>query len=568
MEDYLVYGPGWTILDADGDSDLDLLGGRTPEEDAGGACLYLNESTPGTIRFVADDRICGQGFAATSTSAFDVDGDGRDEMYLMFFQNIVELQLEGDGILQRQLFEQTDLPENREYCDASTLVPIDIDFDGDLDGLVGCTSPNNRTIEQVGERFLAWTGTHLLRNDSGVLRMETGQWPEEPGLLGNPLTFGVVDLDENGLPDLVAANDSFSTIGRRNLLLPPGTLHVRCLPTEDCTWKDEPLVDGEEAHGSFMGVAVIRRLGARLLLLSDWGPKRALDLGEPGWPDVAQEVGLRLPDNAGFSLYSWGVLVDDFDLDGLDDVLFTHGMIADGDVPGHGAHVPFLAMQGANGAFSVYREGLGFTLPAERARAQSEVPPSQRSVIRADFDQDGRLDLFVVQALGYPELYTDTADRPGRCTVFPQTSFAPAWGHSFAFRLHTDDVWHEWFVWGGMRVGASNGLLLPSRQGELRWPSGAVTPWDCGIRTTLTLAEPDWVELSRSADTLEVSLDTQWWPHGSASQLQVVWRDGADSGQVDALRQSDGLWTANGIPAGSQVLLVLDGRYIPRWWQP
>jgi hypothetical protein len=555
------------VLDANGDGLLDLLGGRTPEEESGGGCLYLNASEPGPIRFVPDPRVCNQDLRATSVSAFDVDGDGKDEMFLMFFQNIVEVRLTESGVTQYQHFDPSLFTDARALCDPSSLVPMDIDLDGDLDALVGCTSPNSRVLDMFEDDVSYWLQTHLLRNQDGQLRLETGPWAEELSLLGNPLTFGLVDLDENGLIDLVATNDSFSTEGRRNLHLAPGTLHVRCRPDETCIWHERQVVDGEQGFGSFMGVGVVRVAAERLLLLTDWGAKRALDLGAEGWPDAADRFGLQLPDNDGFALYSWSALVDDFDLDGLDDILFTHGMPADGDVPGHGAHVPFLVVQNQDEQFSLYKDGLGFLLPAQRMRVQREVPPSQRSAIRADFDRDGILDLLLVFALGFPELYTDATGQATRCTVFPQPAFAPAWGHSFAFRLHADDVWHEWFVWGGMRVGNANALLLPARQGELRWPSGAVTPWDCGIRTTLTLTEPEWLTIAREDAEVSVQIDMRWWKLNEAQDLSLHWRLNEQTGVETVQASSPGLWRLSGIPDGARVLVQLDDRYIPRWWQ-
>jgi hypothetical protein len=278
-------------------------------------------------------------------SAFDVDGDGKDEMFLMFFQNIVEVSQTESGIAQRQHFDASLFSDVRGLCEPSSLVPLDIDLDGDLDALIGCTAPNIRVDNMFEDDTSFWLQSHLLRNEEGQLRLESGPWAEEPRLLGNPLTFGLVDLDENGLIDLVAPNDSFSTEGRRNLHLAPGTLHVRCRPDETCIWQDRQIVEGEQGFGSFMGVAVVRVAARRLLILTDWGAKRALDLGAEGWPDAAARFGLQLADNDGFALYSWSTLVDDFDLDGLDDILITHGMPADGDVPGHGAHVPFLVVQ-------------------------------------------------------------------------------------------------------------------------------------------------------------------------------------------------------------------------------
>jgi len=118
-----------------------------------------------------------------------------------------------------------------------------------------------------------------------------------------------------------------------------------------------------------------------------------------------------------------------------------------------------------------------------------------------------------------------------------------------------------------MRVGNANALLLPARQGELRWPSGAVTPWDCGIRTTLTLAEPQWLTVSRQDTLVRVEVDMPWWQLNDASELRLHWRLGEQTG-VETMRQDTvGLWLVSGVPNGARVLVQLNERYIPRWWQ-
>lgn len=240
-------GVGLADLDGDGDPDLVLVNGSHwpwgKPEGAGdpppGVVLYKNESTAGTIRFT--DVTAGSGlespFQGMGVAIGDADGDGRPDLLITgvggarLYLNRGDLRFEEATATAGVGGDPTDW--------SSAAVWFDMDRDGDLDLFVANYVKWSREedarvgykIDGVNRAYgppMNFQGSmpRLYRNEGN------GKFTEVSEVAGvqvkNPATgmpaaktLGVmaVDVNRDGWPDLLAANDTvqnFLFINQRN----------------------------------------------------------------------------------------------------------------------------------------------------------------------------------------------------------------------------------------------------------------------------------------------------------------------------------------------------------------
>ena len=215
------FGSGFALLDADGDGRVDLAFGQDAIQGTP-LCLYRNITESDGLAFEPVTRVCNGGFFPVGYGAADFDGDGADELIIGEPGAVTIITQEDDVIT---------LPANA--CLPGAFLPIDLDADGDLDLYVGC------------QRALNWNPA-LGRSDENVAFVQgpPGTFElvdaEELQSWGISLALGAVDLQEDGLLDIVVANDSFSNDEQRNVLEEPGYRFIRCAPGSSCTWNRTP----------------------------------------------------------------------------------------------------------------------------------------------------------------------------------------------------------------------------------------------------------------------------------------------------------------------------------------
>lgn len=570
-EDSTGYGPGYALVDVDRDGRLDIAAARTPQADRAGLCVYRNVSENRRPRFEVAAELCNLGVEAMAVASVDFDGDGWEELVAMGVETLVWLDPTAPGT-RRDLLAELPPTDPRAVCSAGSSLSLDFDGDGYLDLLVGCQIPPDANFpEDIPIEELTWTrNLLLLGSPSGPVwadRDATAQaLLDDPGIT---LAFGAL-VGSDGRWSIVHANDSFSFPGRRNTEFSPGSF-VR--PEANEVWSlqgffprfvREPLIADDRAWGSFMGVSSLRVGSEHYLLVSDAGPVHALRTSDDSRTDVARELGLAVPEQDGFLLFSWALLVDDYDADGLEDVLIVHGMVPDRDIDAHLSHRDVLALQNADATFDVYYEGFGVTLPSQRDSSLTGLAPQGRAAMKLDADGDGRLDLLLTYNLGSPEYY-ELDEEPRRCTVLPRPAVVMSRNAGFAFDIG-DHVWRTWDVGGQHRASPSRDLLMPGRSGRLRFPSGYVTDFDCGADARVEVVEPDWmyrvdgpgtvVHIERPVfDGVEIStIDGRWRANGESGETRLAKRAGTDD------------WIALDAPDGAEVMVRINGRWIWRWW--
>jgi hypothetical protein len=566
------YGPGIGLIDIDQDGLLDVALGRVPNGEDTGFCVYLNRSRPGEMRFEIAPDLCDGSIPAETIHIVDLNNNGLDELLLTSRGQLLWNEpASSDEFID--LYARLDDTDPRRDCLAGTSLVIDIDADGFLDVLLGCQLffPQGPGIE------LESTAPNILLNgsaDGPVWAYSNDEVAaaelDDPGLT---LAFGAFIDESSGLWTIVDANDTFSFPDRRNTDYPPGRRLRMDSPDE---WSEPsglpefesgPVVDGERNWGAFMGVSRLRtETDGVLTLLSDIGPILALKSGDRAsdtWVDTADSIGLSLASLNGFQLFSWTMLVDDFDRDGRDDVFIVHGMFVDSNIRAHTSHRHVQAFQTIDGTFEPQYEGFGVTLPQERPLTRHAVPPSGRSVLRWDADMDGRMEIIINYHLGPPELYT--LDEPAdRCTVRPRARTVLAMNAGYAHD-NGDGIWRSWDNGGQHRAAPPSTIMVPATTVRFRFPSGASVPISCSDGAYQELEEPDW--LHRLPDTNEVFVDAELAGIDSIEEVRALWRSGTDSGIVSLVRDdSPSRWALPSLPDDAELMLELDGRWIMRWF--
>lgn len=421
-------GGGVAFFDFDGDGDQDLLfvnGMRWPwDPDAADqvpatAALYRNDTPPGgPVRFT--DITAGSGLEVPlygmGVAIGDYDGDGLPDVYLTavggnrLFRNL------GGGKFA-DVTDGTGTGGRAEDWSTSAAF-FDYDRDGDLDLFVCNYVRWNRELDLTLNYELAGIGRAygpplnfpgmqplLFRNDGGGRFTEVA---EGSGLymrnrvngdpLGKSLGVAVVDLDNDGWPDLVVANDTVQNFVFRN--------------QGDGTFKEIGAASGL-ALDAFGGTRGAMGIDAAPL---DGNDQLAIAIGnfanEMTALYVAQTTPMLFSDEAmtrgigdatRLSL-TFGVFFFDYDLDGWLDLLTVNG------------HIEPEIEQLASGQRFRQPAQLFWNNPAAPTRPSFIPVPAgksgealhQRIVGRgsayADIDGDGDLDVVLTQIGGPPVL--------------------------------------------------------------------------------------------------------------------------------------------------------------------
>lgn len=572
-----VEGFGGALLDFDGDRDLDLfLGSRVPGQGSP-PCLYRNDSTPGQPRLTPVEALCGPALDGAMTGAgLDLDNDGLDELLLLGPRHARLVRFHpAPAITDLLALLPPDDPRRR--CVAGAALATDLDHDGLQDVLIGCQldriAPCCAPQDFEGQANLA-----LRQTPDGALR----PWDDPDAQVlaneGVSLAIGGLDVNQDGLLDLLLANDTFSRRDSPSNNQDPGGLLLACAPTEPCRFRLVPFGPGSRAWGSFMGFGNVAVDGqGELLYLTDWGPNRLLRCGPDGCEDLATDLGVELATDGQNLLFAWSAIVDDFDRNGLDDLYLSQGITWPGDVPEGQAMHDALLLQRADGNFLTLAPAqVGLSEHSyEDARAEDHprgpILYSARGAAKADLDGDGRLELLTAGLLGVVRAHTEgppDGGDPPRCTLIPRGRYVPAWGHGVAVAGADRAAWRRRDMQGQMRFGGSPWVLTEHRQGWLRFPSGAEVAWDCGGGAgPVEVIEPDWVALDLDSGELQIALTAPWLPEGATVEVALRDADGAVA-LIPATPRGPGLWSAPWRDRDRALMLRLQGRWLPRWFAP
>ncbi len=512
-------GAGAAFIDYDNDGWLDALvlsgtrfeeGSRREAAWAPGAAprsrLYRNKRD-GTFEDVTDraglDRI---GWAS-SVCAGDYDNDGWTDLFVTYF---------GSNVLYRnrsgKLFEEVTAAAGLRAPGArwgSGCSFIDYDRDGDLDLFVGnYLRFDPATAQEPGQGAnCVWKGISVncgpkgLPTDTNLFYRNRGDGTfedvsEASGIarvVGRyPMTAVAADLDEDGWTDLYVASDSTAAILYRN--------------NRDSTFTDVALQSGaafnDQGHpqaGMGLAVADIDNDGRLDLLKTHFAddiPALYQSLGRGLFEDIATAAGLNVQNRH----VQWGAGLPDLDNDGWADVLYVTGHVypeverALPQYPHRGPRVVFRNLGGGRFADVTSESGPGAT-----------TPHSSRGAAFGDFDNDGDLDVLVMNMNDRPSLLRNDYNGPNNwlsLRLEGRASNRSAIGATVTVttgeRRQARAVVSQasYYSHDDLRVHAGLGAFTTADRVEIRWPSGHVQELTrIAGRQVVTIKEP--VPLSR-----------------------------------------------------------------------
>ncbi len=556
-------GFGGALFDMDGDHDLDVFVGTQGHgmPDISPACIYENRSQPTRMHFEPVSAYCDETREEMPHSGFgvDVEGDGYHELVMMGV-HIMELHRfypEREVIDLRALVPTED---GRANCNPGSGLSADINRDGRVDLVLGCQhGPINEPPNAVYHLVFLQSAT------GGFELLERQDWDRDRPILlhAHAVTLGLggSDVNDDGLLDLLVCEDHMQGDLHHG---DPGGVYLACPPNDDCRYRAFRMGDYEKAPGNYMGagIVVLDGIGPHLYF-SDIGANRLVELDRYPAHDRAESANADL---AGLSdrlpWVSWGVVVDDFNRDGRDDIVVSQGSLLMDDASIYEAHFDAVLIQRDGARFSLHSEDVGIE-PFTREDSEHWANPySGRGLVKADLDSDGMLDLIQFGLDGRPRIHQEVpvlGGPPPRCTLIPRDRYVPAFGMGHDL-VGEDGVRRSWDVQGQMRVGASPFVLSPWRSGHLRFPSGALVPYDCGDSTgAIVVEEPQWLSLMHQGQLVRIRLTED-----APDQRVSVWVEPSRE-FLEPEARDDGVYVR--LPEGSrQMMLKFGDRWLSRYY--
>ncbi len=403
-------GAGACFLDFDLDQDLDLYlvnggtfvtdGQENPARDA----LYENV---GGARFVdATERakVGDNGWGGGCTVA-DYDNDGDPDLFITNYGRDTLYRNEGNGTF----LDATLAAGVGDERWSTGAVFVDVDRDGKLDLYVANYlrfGPAELKAFPAGSAGCYWKGAPVMCGPRGLVAQEDALYHNNgdgtfddisaaSGISGKPLYgLGVVagDLDRDLDPDIVVANDS----QEKNLFVNDGTGR----------FEDQALLSGIAFSGdgraqASMGVDVgdYDNDGDQDVFMTNFSDDYHTlyrNEGNGFFTDVSMNAGL---DSGARSSLGWACLFFDYDNDGDLDIYVASGHV----YPQVDTHDPVTSYRQRN---LLYRnEGDGrFTDVTESSGPGLLLVRSSRGAALGDYDDDGDMDLLVVNENDVPDL--------------------------------------------------------------------------------------------------------------------------------------------------------------------
>jgi hypothetical protein len=399
---------GGAFLDYDGDGDLDvyLINGAYRDPAKRRARPLRNrlfqQGSDGTFRDVTDAAGIGNEGFGMGVAVGDMDNDGDPDVYVTNFGPDALYRNNGDGTF-------TDVSQAagiRNPAWSSSALFFDYDLDGDLDIYVANYLAWDRHVpcsdragkpDYCGPKVYAGIADVLYRNNGDGTFSDVSVSSGIARAPSKGLGVATADFDANGFPDVFVAND-----GEPNQLW---------LNQGDGTFREGALllglaVDSLGSAGAGMGVALgdadgDSDLDLYVTQLSGENNDFFRNLGKTGFAEETASARLIGPDRA---LTGFGTGFFDFDNDGDLDLAVANGRIMRG---------PLLTGGNAPGYWDHYAEpnllfenegALTFTNVSSRSGAFGSLVETSRALVFGDVDNDGDVDLLVVNAGGRARL--------------------------------------------------------------------------------------------------------------------------------------------------------------------
>ena len=471
-----VKGGGLALIDFDADGDLDLFvpGGATlaDPESGPGARLFRND---GALRFSDATETSGIRLARWSFGAAvgDVDGDGRDDIFVACFGPDVLLRNKGDGTFE-DITARSGVGDPRWGTSAAF---ADLDRDGDLD-LYVCNYLGfdpTRPLPPAsfkGQAVLAGPRGYPAAHDSLYENRGDGTFVDrsaDSGIAavaaGYGLNLAILDFTGDGVLDIFVGNDS----QENNLFVARAPWRY-----EDIGLRSGVAVNGEGSAQATMGVAVadVDGNGRPDIFTTNFSSDtNTLHLNLDGrvFDDRTNQYGLGAPSR---TLVGWGAGFHDFDHDGDEDLLSVNGHVYPQ------ASKALMDSEYAQRPLLMERRGARFHALSS-AGSWSLAPRVDRTAVFADLDRDGDVDA-IIAGLNEPiQVLRNDHDRSDDWVVVELLDGPSAIGACVELSAG-ESVQRRWIVGGGpfqsnvareAHFGVPAGGALKAR---VIYPGGAV----------------------------------------------------------------------------------------------
>ncbi len=412
-------GCGVAFLDYDNDGwqDIVVLTGRrrTGPTPADATIRLYRNKRDGTFEDVTAQSGLGRSVWATGITVGDYDNDGFDDIFITCYGQNILFHNDGNGKFRDVTKDAGLLVEGTHFGSGCTWV--DYNRDGHLDLFVGhyvvfdkdkikprgkdpsCTFKGAAVY--CGPMGLPREGCRLYRNNGDGTFTDVS---ESAGILkADPsyaLTAVAADFDGDGWPDIYVACDSS-----------PSLLYVN---NHDGTFTEKALLsglalneDGREQAGMGLGIGDYDTDGQLDIFKTHFSSDtNALynNRGHGVFRDVTNVARLGVETR----FVGWGAAMLDFDNDGLPDLFYVTGMVSpelDSALPDTPYRTPPVLFRNLGGG--KFEELLGGPGPA------MEEPHSSRGAAFGDFDNDGDVDILVMNMNEPPSLLRNDVNGGG-----------------------------------------------------------------------------------------------------------------------------------------------------------
>jgi hypothetical protein len=424
-KDYIIEatGCGCAFLDFDNDGWIDILvlGGSTfSGPDPGITNRLYRNNRDGTFRDVTKEAGLTKTGWAFGVCVGDYNNDGFDDLFLTYWGQNVLYRNNGNGTFTDVTGEAGLLNSASQWGSGCTF--LDYDRDGHLDLFVANYAGfDYGKVPRPGEKSFCFYrgmpvncgpnglpfGRHSLYRNNGKGKFIDVS--KESGIAAVDGRFGLTavaaDFDDDGWPDIyVACDETPSLLFMNNhdgTFREEGELRGVAYSEEGQVQAGMGLAIGDYDGGGHLDIFKTHFAGDIPILYKN--------LGKANFDDATRESGLAVDDR----YVCWGTGFEDFDNDGWVDIAVATGTVfpeLERRFPDAPSKSPLL----------LYRNlGLGhFEELFDEAGTAIQVPHSSRGVAFGDFDNDGDIDMLVVNLGEAPSLFRNDVSRKNHWIKF------------------------------------------------------------------------------------------------------------------------------------------------------